>query len=373
MSEPQSVSELAEEAAGLSIIDGVQYDLEALADQGLTAGVIKKIVALKRAQEGYDTLIEKYREERLALEKKFVPLRESYYNQRSDILVNGVLDTNTSDQPEATSEGDKKDDDDDDAMPEFWLRAFLNHESLESLITEDDYNLFMAIKDIRVECGDDMRSFKLIFIMSENEYIENETLTKEYRGLDLLGDESTLEEIIGCSIKWKEGKNLLFKEVKKKQRAKSGKKAGETRIVTRKQGVKSFFHYFTEPLPPEEELGEDEVDEYAELRNIKFDYDSDYEAGHIIRTEIIPNAINWYTGEAIDEEEDEDEGDEDDDDADDEDEDDEDEGDDDVDKEELDGDFGDEGDDGDEVRGPAQVSGGKTADGEEKGPECKNS
>ena len=110
-----------------------------------------------------------------------------------------------------------------------------------------------------------------------------------------------------------------------------------------------------------------------ELRNIKFDYDSDYEAGHIIRTEIIPNAIKWYTGEAIDEEEDEDEGDEDDDDADDEDEDDEDEGDDDVDKEELDGDFGDEGDDGDEVRGPAQVSGGKTADGEEKGPECKNS
>ena len=314
MSEVPSVSDLAEEAAGLSIIDGVQYDLEALADQGLTAGVIKKIVALKKAQEGYDNMLEEYRKERLALESKFVPLRASYFNQRSDILVNGVPDINTSDQPEATSEDAKKDEDDDSSMPEFWLRAFLNNESLEQWVSEDDYNLFMAIKDIRVECGNDMRSFKITFIMSENDYIENDVLTKEYRGLDLLGEsESTLEEIIGCSIKWKEGKNLLFKDVKKKQRAKSGKKAGETRIVTRKQAIKSFFHYFTEPLPPEDDLEEDEADEHADVRNIKFDYDSDYEVGHTIRTEIIPNAINWYTGEARDDDDEEDEEDEEDD------------------------------------------------------------
>jgi nucleosome assembly protein 1-like 1 len=63
----------------------------------------------------------------------------------------------------------------------------------------------------------------------------------------LLDDEPILKNVTGCEIKWNEPTSsncLTFKEVTKKQRSKSGKRAGQIRTVKKKEKTDSFFHFF---------------------------------------------------------------------------------------------------------------------------------
>ena len=74
-------------------------------------------------------------------------------------------------------------------------------------------------------------------------------LTKAYTvDPDILDDKSPeLLENVSSEINWKEGKNLLIKEISKKQKAKSGKNKGQVRTITKTEPKPSFFHYFSEP------------------------------------------------------------------------------------------------------------------------------
>lgn len=67
----------------------------------------------------------------------------------------------------------------------------------------------------------------------------------------------------------------------------------------------SFFHYFGMPMTEEEEA-EAEENEDEEAVQVKLSMEEDYDIGHSIRTSIIPEAVLWYTGEAMDNEDDED-------------------------------------------------------------------
>merc|ERR1712037_38137 len=80
----------------------------------------------------------------------------------------------------------------------------------------------------------------------------------------------------GSSIDWKKGKNLTVQQVKKKQKHKS---KGSIRTVTKQVKADSFFNFFDPP--------------------------------------IVPGAVLFFTGEALDEESDYDEDEEDEDDDDD--------------------------------------------------------
>ena len=105
----------------------------------------------------------------------------------------------------------------------------------------------------------------------------------------------------------------------------------QTRIVKKTIPTPSFFDFFNPALPPADE--DEEVDEDLEAK-----LELDYQLGEDIKEKLIPRAIDWFTGEALqfeqglddfdeDEFEDEDDDDEDDDERD---EDDEDEDDDEV-------------------------------------------
>jgi nucleosome assembly protein 1-like 1 len=105
----------------------------------------------------------------------------------------------------------------------------------------------------------------------------------------------------------------------------------QTRIVKKTIPTPSFFDFFNPASPPTDE--DDEVDEEIEQK-----LELDYQLGEDIKEKLIPRAIDWFTGEALqfeqgfddfDEDDFEDEDDLDDDD-DDRDEDDEDEDDDEV-------------------------------------------
>ena len=77
-------------------------------------------------------------------------------------------------------------------------------------IQEQDTGLLLALTDISCTYSDSYDSFTLTFKFSENEWIENEELTKTYTvDPDLLTDDSpNLVENIGTEIKWKQGKDL---------------------------------------------------------------------------------------------------------------------------------------------------------------------
>jgi nucleosome assembly protein 1-like 1 len=107
----------------------------------------------------------------------------------------------------------------------------------------------------------------------------------------LLSDEPLLKSVKGTEIKWKTGRALTYRMVKKKQRGK-GKNAGQVRTVNKKEDMESFFRWFSPPdMPPMNTMDEEEA---AHLEEV---FDEDYDAASAFRSVIIPSAVKWFTGE----------------------------------------------------------------------------
>lgn len=106
----------------------------------------------------------------------------------------------------------------------------------------------------------------------------------------------------GCQINWNKGKNVTLKLVRKKQKHKS---RGLVRTITKTIQNDSFFNFFSPPTIPDD-INADDVDE--ELREL---LTTDFEIGHYMRERVVPKAVLYYTGEAIDDEEYDDEEDDD--------------------------------------------------------------
>lgn len=101
----------------------------------------------------------------------------------------------------------------------------------------------------------------------------------------------------GCTINWNKGKDITKKTIKKKQKHKS---RGVVRTVAKVVANDSFFNFFSPPTVPDD-INAADVDD--ELRSL---ITSDFEIGHYIRDRIIPRAVLFFTGEGIDDNEDED-------------------------------------------------------------------
>jgi len=131
-------------------------------------------------------------------------------------------------------------------------------------------------------------------------FFTNRVLTKRYEVPNLLlDDEPILKNVKGCEIDWKPDMCLTFREIVKKQRNKSGKRAGQIRTVKKKERSESFFHFFSPPKIPNlkfGEIGEEEADAIEEA------FDHDYEVAQSFRSHIIPKGALWFTGEAMKEE-----------------------------------------------------------------------
>ena len=66
----------------------------------------------------------------------------------------------------------------------------------------------------------------------------------------------------------------------------------QTRIVKKTVPTDSFFNFFNPPSPPKDDENEasSDVEERLEL---------DYQLGEDIKEKLIPRAIDWFTGEAL--------------------------------------------------------------------------
>ncbi|ELK13218.1 Nucleosome assembly protein 1-like 4 [Pteropus alecto] len=144
------------------------------------------------------------------------------------------------------------------------------------------------------------------FHFEPNDYFTNSVLTKTYKMKSEpdKADPFSFEgpEIVdcdGCTIDWKKGKNVTVKTIKKKQKHKG---RGTVRTIIKQVPNDSFFNFFN----PLKASGDGEsLDEDSE-----FTLASDFEIGHFFRERIVPRAVLYFTGEAIEDDDNFEEGEE---------------------------------------------------------------
>ncbi|KAI9024440.1 hypothetical protein CLU79DRAFT_747188 [Phycomyces nitens] len=276
--------------------------------ESLPLSVRRRVNGLKYFQSKHTELEEKFQEEVLALEKKYLELYRPLYNQRAKVVSGQYEPTDEEvglgekiDEEEASSPAKpKKNDEEDDetlkGIPEFWLTTLKNHPQTGETIAEADEKALKHLVDVRMSYMD-KPGFQLEFEFAPNEFFSNKTLTKTYFYQDhAYGGDFVYDHADGCDIQWKEGKDLTVTVETKKQRHKGTNK---TRVVKRTVPTDSFFSFFSPPAFPEdaEELDEEE----AEGLDAKLE--ADYEMGEEFKDKIIPHAVDYFTGKALEYEE----------------------------------------------------------------------
>merc|ERR1719251_450979 len=297
----------------------------------LPAPVKRRLKSLKKIQLESTKIEAKFYEEVHKLECKYHEMYKPLYEQRGRI-TKGEYEPNDdecqwpSDDEEEDKElaGDMKDkakledektkkeaeEKDVKGVPEFWLTIFKNVDMLQEMVQESDEPVLHKLTDITVTFSEQPMGFTLHFYFAPNDYFSNSVLTKEYEMKCEPSEDDPFSfegpEIFkckGCTINWKEpGKDLTVKTVKKKQKHKS---KGNVRTITKQVKSDSFFNFFDPP--PISDDPDAEVD--PETQDL---LTADFEIGPYIRDRIIPRAVLFFTGEALeeedfDEEEDEDE------------------------------------------------------------------
>merc|ERR1712141_65460 len=297
----------------------------------LPAPVKRRLKALKKIQLESTKIEAKFYEEVHKLECKYHEMYKPLYDQRAKI-TKGDYEPNDdecewpSDEEDDELAGDMKDkakledekakkekeEKDVKGIPDFWLTIFKNVDMLQEMVQESDEPVLTKLTDITVTFSESPMGFTLHFYFAPNDYFSNSVLTKEYEMKCEPSEDDPFSfegpEIFkckGCTINWKEGKNLTVKTVKKKQKHKS---KGNVRTITKQVKNDSFFNFFDPPPIPDDP----DADVDPETQDL---LTADFEIGHYIRDRIIPRAVLFFTGEALeeddfDEEEDEEDGEE---------------------------------------------------------------
>jgi len=298
----------------------------------------RRINALKNIQVSCEELEAKFYEEAHALEMKYAALFKPHYDKRKAI-VNSEYEPTKDEikwvepgEVEQDEEEKEKEKDEDEKMaesilnqlkleetpgiPDFWLTVMKNVELIEDMIKEQDEDILKHLTDVTVTLTGETEEggkgvtkdmgFVLEFHFSPNDYFTDSLLTKTYK-MNSVPDKDDpfsfdgpeIYACTGCTIGWKKGKNVTQKLVKKKQKQKGG---NQIRFVTKTVKTDSFFNFFDPPdIENEDELDEETEDLLA----------ADFEIGDFFRQRMIPKAVLFYTGEAIEEFDDSDDDDED--------------------------------------------------------------
>lgn len=323
-----------EEARDSSFIDGKKV---------LPLWMKNKVYALKNLQLKHLDLENKFFEDLQSLERKYMTMYQPLYDERRKI-INGEREPTEEEskwnyEDENVYKGDEKTE--AKGLPGFWLEIFKTSPQLGTLIAEHDEPILEHLRDIKIISSDQKPlGYTLEFHFDENEYFTDKVLTKTY---EILGEKdekrpflissNILYKIRGCDINWKEDKDVTVKMTKTKQK---GKTSGQTRTVNKEEKQDSFFNFFKTPnedgIKPsikkllnkdekkeEKSLNEDNEEEMSDEIDDLFDID--FNIGQVLKEDIVPKAVLFYTGELNDDFDMDDEFDLDDDDEDDEDDD----------------------------------------------------
>ncbi|KAJ5885665.1 Nucleosome assembly protein 1 [Penicillium tannophilum] len=265
--------------------------------ESLPPVVRRRVAGLKGVQKEHSKLEAQFQEEVLELEKKYFAKFTPLYERRATIINGGVEPTEA--EVEAGKEDEEEDEENNDAeekketegeatagIPEFWLSAMKNQISLAEMITERDEEALKQLTDIRMEYLD-QPGFRLIFEFAENEFFTNKTISKTYYYKDEsgYGGDFIYDHAEGSKIDWKAEKDLTLRLESKKQRNKNPCRQDQ-------RAYRVFLQLLLPPQPPtdDDESVASDIEERLEL---------DYQLGEDIKEKLIPRAIDWFTGEAL--------------------------------------------------------------------------
>jgi nucleosome assembly protein 1-like 1 len=263
---------------------------------------------LKGVQVKQNDLHTQFKRECLELEKKYLNLVKPLYERRQALIVGTAAPTT-----EEISAGEQYSIKDDEAytplpkdttpsasgIPHFWLTALRNHLGLAEIITDRDAEALKQLLDVRLVYLDAPQfGFKLEFVFGQNEFFENDVLTKTYLYQEEVGygGDFVYDRAEGCEIKWKEDKDLTKEFEIKKQR---NKNTNRTRLVRKAKPTESFFNFFTPPTVPSDDALESGDVDADELEEIEEKLEIDYQLGEDFKEKIIPRAVDYFTGKAL--------------------------------------------------------------------------
>jgi len=296
--------------------------------QSLPPQVKRRLKSLKKLQLEATKIEANFYQEVHNLEIKYDKLYNPLYQKRTQIIKGehepteeecdfpsdsedeeAELSEDVKDK-KAKIEDEKKDEVKDNeeevtGVPSFWLTIFKNVEMLAEMVQDQDEPVLELLEDVTTSLTENgAMGFFIHFHFKDNEYFTNKVLTKEYEmKCEPMEDQPfSFEgpEIIkckGCKIDWKKGKNLTVKQVKKKQKHKNN---GNVRTITKQVKADSFFNFFDPPTVPDDPAADVDEETRALLQ-------ADFEIGHYIRERIVPRAVLYFTGEALEEDSDLDE------------------------------------------------------------------
>ncbi|KAL4613461.1 nucleosome assembly protein 1-like 4 isoform X1 [Arapaima gigas] len=307
MEDPQALAALQDR------LDSVSHTPSTILES-LPKSVKRRVNALKQLQVQCAHIEAKFYEEVHELERKYAALYQPLFDKRRDVITGTVEPTDAEcewhsdhEEEEEFSEELKKKacveetkksasaEEDPKGIPEFWLTIFKNVDMLSDLLQEHDEPILKHLQDIKVkfsEPGQPM-SFTLEFHFEPNSYFTNTVLTKVYKmkSEPESGDPFSFEgpEIVdceGCEINWNKGKDVTVKTIKKKQKHKG---RGTVRTITKTVPNDSFFNFFSPIKGTASRKDEDS----------EFTLAADFEIGHFFRERIVPRAVLYFTGEAL--------------------------------------------------------------------------
>ncbi|XP_055790917.1 nucleosome assembly protein 1-like 4a isoform X3 [Salvelinus fontinalis] len=285
----------------------------------LPKAVKRRVYALKKLQVQCANIEAKFYEEVHELERKYAGLYQPLFDKRRDVVTATVEPTdedcewhNDREEEEELAEELKKKaaveekeedaapEEDPKGIPEFWLTIFKSVDMLSDMLQEHDEPILKHLQDIQVkfsEPGEPM-SFTLEFHFEPNGFFNNAVLSKVYKMKSEPDDDDPFSfegpEIFaceGCQIDWHKGKDVTVKTIKKKQKHKG---RGTVRTVSKQVPNDSFFNFFNPiKVSPDEEPDED----------AEFTLATDFEIGHFFRERIVPRAVLYFTGEALEDDE----------------------------------------------------------------------
>jgi len=297
--------------------------------ESLPESIKNRIKALRKIQLDFTNLEAEFYKEVHELERKYHLKQVSLYEKRFTV-ISGEHEPSTEESDFPLRQEDEKEkelckdmedkakveeeetkpshgfDESTKGVPEFWLTIFKNVDLLSEMLQEYDEPILTKLEDVKLKFVDEPMGFILEFHFAENDYFTNKVLTKSYEMKCCPDPEDPFRfegpEIVkctGCSIDWKKDKNVTVKLVKKKQKHKT---KNTIRTITKTVDRDSFFNFFKPPEIPDDDEAEIEESVQSLLT-------ADFEIGHYIRERVIPRAVLYFTGEALDDEDFDDEDD----------------------------------------------------------------
>lgn len=119
---------------------------------------------------------------------------------------------------------------------------------------EEALKTLKRIEAVVSENPEKQHNFTLKFTFGPNDYFENDVIIKEFD----MKDEREANKTECTEIKWKEGKNVTKKTVKKKQK---NKKSGQSRTISKEVDQDSFFTFFRNMESKDHDEDDDEDEE----------------------------------------------------------------------------------------------------------------